>query len=74
MQLAPIAARSRHELNDLGAHGKISEIKMRSNPPIASAIRQAVAAMRLFLFWKDYWRWGRTAARFDGTSRYASKS
>jgi hypothetical protein len=46
---------------------------MMSNPPIAGAIRQAVAAMLLFLFCKDYWRWGRTAARFDGASRCASK-
>lgn len=43
----PATVRTRYEWDDVGAHGKPSEIKMRSNPEIASAIRQAVAAMLL---------------------------
>ena len=65
------AARPWHEANDLGAHGNNSENAMRINPPIASAIRQAVVAIRGLPFF-DNWRSDRTAARFNGASLGAS--
>jgi hypothetical protein len=46
---AMVEAHPRDELNDLGVHEKISQSTMRISPPRASAIRQAVAAMRSFL-------------------------
>src|SRR5579871_1935199 len=48
-------ARSRREWDDNRAHGNTSDSRTRINPEIASAIRQAVAAMRVVLHvnWGD---------------------
>src|SRR6204780_2253997 len=43
-----IEAAARNKLNDLAVHENISQSTMRISPPRASAIRQAVAAMRVF--------------------------
>ncbi|WP_298254745.1 hypothetical protein [Bradyrhizobium sp.] len=42
----PVATRAWNEWNDLCTHAKISQSTIRVSPPIASAIKQAAAAMR----------------------------
>jgi hypothetical protein len=48
-----VEAAARDEWNDLGVHEKISQSTMRTSPLTASAIRQAVAAMRVFFLEGD---------------------
>jgi hypothetical protein len=56
-----VAATARDEWNDLGVHEKTSQSTMRISPLAASAIRQAVAAMRVFFLSGWFEKRGRAA-------------